>query len=102
MSKVLVKKRDAEKVLASIKKVYRAWLEDASEDMRPKLVKDWDWLGTGPAPYAIVWEGGPYEWTFLIHGGRDEEFGVKVEAVQVPESVFAEPITSWALGLYPN
>lgn len=42
----------------------------------------------------IMWEEGPYEWTFDL----PEEF----EELMTKNNLFAEPATSWALGLYPN
>jgi hypothetical protein len=82
-----VTKKQAEKVFAQVKKRFRGyWTEglDSYGDA-PKLVKDWQWSST-VAPYAIIWESGPYEW---------------VHQIQVDvEGVFAEPYTGWALGIY--
>jgi len=84
-----VTKKQAEKAYAQVTKRFRGyWTEglDSYADA-PKLVKDWNWSGT-TAPYAIIWESGPYEWAI-------EAFDV----VKV-EGVFAEPYTSWALGIF--
>lgn len=98
---VKVKKADAIKVLNAVKAQFKGWIDPDMPDSGPKLVKDFDWSGTGGAPYAIVWEGGPFEWTMTAgHGGIDEEFGFKIKAVAFPESVFCEPMTGWALGIY--
>ena len=104
---VQVKKRDADKVLAAIKRQFAGWIEPGHPETGPQLVKDYDWLGDdwlgdGGAPYAVLWESGPYEWTYLAgEGGIEEEFGFKIKAVEFPEAVFVEPITHFALGIYP-
>lgn len=107
---VAVKKRDADKVLAAIRRQFAGWIEPGQPEQGPKLVKDFDWYGG--APYAIVWEEGPYEWTFTAgEGGIDEEMTslarefdpkavVKTKAVKFPDTVFVEPVTGWALGIY--
>ena len=84
-AKVAVRKRDAEKVLAAVKRKFAPYIAAGYDP--PVLLKDWDWTGYGGAPYTIVWEGGPYDWA------------VELGWVNVP-GVFAEPITGWALGLY--
>lgn len=97
---VKVRKADALKVLALVRKVYGI---KGDADWGPKLVKDWDWTGYGPAPYAIIWEGGPYDWAvYFPFGGIEEEFGRKLPDVSdlVPKDVFCEAVTGWALGLY--
>ena len=110
---VAVKKRDADKVLAAVKRQFAGWVEPGQPESGPKLVKDFDWLGTGAAPYAVVWESGPYEWTFTAgEGGVDEEMTslarefdpkavVRTKAVEFPDTVYVEPYTSWALAIYP-
>ena len=52
----------------------------------PKLIMDFDWLGYGGQPH-IVWEEGPFEWA------------LKFRTAKV--NVFLEPMTNWALGIYP-
>lgn len=94
-----MRKRDADKVLRLVRDRFKGWF-DGPED-GPELRKDWDFLGTGPTPYAIVWEGGPYDWAMLATGGGRGEFGFEVEPVKV-DGVFLEPITGWALGVYPG
>lgn len=47
--------------------------------------------GDGESP-IIQWEEGPYEWTFYI----SEDLINYLRS----QGLFAEPITSWALGLY--
>jgi hypothetical protein len=100
--RVKVTKRQAEQVLARVRSQFKVWLPKGAEG--PVLRKDWDW-GYGPVPYAITWEGGPYDWAALsTAGGRDEEFGFKVEPITYEQQrelgVFLEPYTSWALGIY--
>lgn len=100
-TKVRVKKADAEKVLAAVKRQFKPWIDAGMAG--PRLVKDYSWSDIGnPAPYAIVWEdGSPYEWCFLFpYGGVEEEFGFNVKAVEIPKSVFTEPIFSFILGIY--
>lgn len=102
---VKVRKADAVKVLAAVKKAFAGALpaNDPDNLYGPKLVKDWDWTGSGPAPYAIIWEGGPYDWAvYFPYGGIDPEFGSKIADVssEVPKDVFCEAVTGWALGLY--
>ena len=99
--RVRVKKSDAEKVLAAIKQQFKPWIDAGGE--QPTLEKDYDFLGHGAAPYAVVWEGGsPYEWAFMAgpNGGVDEEFGFRVKPVDFPPSVFTEPVTSFILAIY--
>ena len=107
---VAVKKADADKVFAAVKKKYKAYLDGGGD--APLLVKDWDWTGGPPIPYAIVWEGGPYEWAIgFTSDDVDEElailgaeFGIEFGPAPVPvlpDTVFTEPVTGWALGVYP-
>ena len=88
------------------------------EAPQPKLVENWQFTHRDdPAPFAIVWEEGPYEWAYnAIHGGVDEEmtalmaeaaaeFGgtapvAKIAAADPITGVETEPITGWALGVY--
>lgn len=101
MAKVVVRKADADKVLAAVRRQFAGWIEPGDPASGPTLVKDFDW-DCGVAPYAVVWEGGPYEWPMLAgEGGVDEEFGFKIKAVEFPKTVFVEPYTGWALGIYP-
>lgn len=93
-----VTKREAEAVLAAVKKAFRTWIEAGYEP--PTLRMDWDWSGE-PTP-TILWEGGPFEWTTLFpHGGRDEEFGFTIEPAKLPADVWTEPYSSYALSIYP-
>ncbi|MGV8972212.1 MAG: hypothetical protein ACOH10_07805 [Rhodoglobus sp.] len=100
MTKVAVRKADADRVLAAVRRQFAGWLDPADEG-GPQLVKDFDW-GAGPAPYAVIWEGGPYDWAMLAgEGGIEEEFGAKIKAVVFPKTVFCEPYTGWALAIWP-
>ena len=81
----MVTKAKAEKVLSEVKKAYFA--KHYSELDQPKLVKDWSFLDCGKVPYAIIWEGGPYQWTYEAS-----------EKVQVP-GVYVEPYTTWSLAI---
>ena len=93
-------KAEATKVLNAVRRAFRPWLDG---DNGPKLLRDWDWSGNGGTRWSIVWEEGPYCWTYLFpFGGIDEEFGFKVPDVSaaMPDGFYAEAITSWAIGLY--
>lgn len=95
-----VSKSDAEKVLAAVKEAFAPWIDAGFSE--PTLNMEWDWMGDGPSP-AIYWEEGPFQWTYLFpEGGVDEEFGGSHPDVssKIPKSVFVEPITQWAIGLY--
>lgn len=116
-----VTRTQANKVLASIKKRYAADVTGLGELDQPKLIENWDW-NTDPAPWAIVWESGPYEWAVhATYGGYDEEFRAEYQAefgeeaaraasrkgrfvvaeLERPAGVMFEAETKWALGLYP-
>lgn len=67
----------------------------------PVLVRDYgSWSTT--TDWAIVWEEGPYEWVHYLDGGIEEEFGFDLKPVPMPKGIFAEPIESFSLGLYPE
>jgi hypothetical protein len=88
---VKVKKVDADKVLAAVKKVYGVSIADAAAGYGPHLVKKWDWT---ECEYAILWEGGPYDWAI------DFSFKALEAGSPVPKDVFCEPYAGWALCLY--
>lgn len=95
-----VTKRQAEKVLASIKRQWKTYLDAGYEP--PVLIMDWDWFGDGGGRPAIIWEGGPFEWALFANFGGKDEFGFDVaEADYDRDEVFVEPLTTWALGIYP-
>lgn len=96
-----ITKRQAEQFLRALRK--QCHVEPDSK-YGPKLVEDWDWTGYGGAKWSIIWEEGPFQWTYLFpYGGVEEEFGLKVPDVseRLPAGFYAEAITSWAIGLYP-
>ena len=78
---VQVTKKQAEQVFAEVKAKYKAYIFEGSA---PSLVKDFEW-GAGKVPYAIVWDGGPYEWAYQVHTNV--------------EGVYTEPYTSWAVAV---
>lgn len=112
----------AQAALAAVKEQFRSYLEPLTIDgdtypptcSQPELAMDY--RGEGP---AILWEYGPDEWAERVStGGSSEEeralaaqaadeFGVPyrtpagVEPAKMPDGVWAEPITSHVLGLYP-
>jgi hypothetical protein len=98
-----VTKREAERTLNAVKRMFRAYI---TEGYGPELRKNWDWGWTVERHYdwAIVWEeGSPYNWTYLFpEGGVDEEFGGRHTGVELPDGVWTEAITGWALAIYPK
>jgi len=68
----------------------------------PTVLEDWDWTGGQPVT-AIIWEEGPYDWTYLFpYGGIEEEYGSTLKDVSemIPEGLYVEPVTSWAVAIY--
>jgi len=53
----------------------------------PVLCRDFGFLSV--TRWAVVWEEGPWEWALGL--GPDTS-----------KAVFVEPVTTWALGLYPS
>lgn len=94
-------RRDAEAVLRAVKRQFKNYVESGCE---PQLIERWSFLRDSDH-WAVVWEEGPYDWAHLFpYGGREEEFGSLILDVSadVPARVFCEPITGWALGVYPD
>jgi hypothetical protein len=84
--------------LSAYKKICKALGETPQEDFvtqggsnwpdGPILVKDFEsWYST--TKWAVVWEGGHYEWSYTTDFGLDDK------------KIFAEPINGYSLGLYP-
>ena len=104
-----VTQKQAERVLAAVHTRFRPYVE---EGYGPKLIMEFDFSGA-PRP-AIVWEDGPFEWAHLASsGGVDEGMASLARNAGIrtapPEQdpvkvagLFLEPITSWALGIYPG
>ena len=66
----------------------------------PVLCRDFE-LWSSTTAWAIVWEGGPYDWPQLFPGGgTDEEYGLRWPEVKLAANVWTEAITGYALGLY--
>jgi hypothetical protein len=119
-----VTRKQAEQVLENVKRRYRVMLESDGTyaPQPPQLFENLDFMGTGhPAPFAVVWKEGPYEWAYrFVNGGFDEELALTVgeylgeeetrrraragcfteEAFQDPEGVHVDCVTSWVLGIY--
>jgi len=96
-----ITKSQAERVLAAVARQAKAWV---TETCHPVLVQDWQWMDN-PAPLAVVWEEGPYDWAYLFpHGGTEEEFGSRIPDVsaRLPQNVFCEAVTGWSIAIYPN
>lgn len=83
-----ITKRQAEAAFAAVLEQYKVPLTLGAP--KPELVRNWDYLDSGPTAWAIRWEDGPDEWAY--HTSQKEIF---------PAGVFVEPVTYWALGLYP-
>ena len=97
-----VTKRQAEKVLSAVK---RLWPAESKEGTGPTISDHFDWYSSRPR-YAIVWEEGPHEWARAAASGpccRADHPGIdpKFDGIRI-DGVFIECETSWALGLYPN
>jgi hypothetical protein len=104
-----VTKAKAERVLAAVKKKYAAYLDGADESSQPFLATE---FYVGRAPYAVVWEMGPSDWALVATSGdpTEEDWALLAEVglkpsgskpLAIPAGVYAEPLTSYALGLYP-
>lgn len=105
MARKYVTRKDAEKVLAALNTQY------PGEKYPAQIIENWNWTGR-PVRFAIVWEEGPYEWAYRFpFGGIDEESTsllrellpiatVASRAVEIPDHLFVEPVTSWAVGIY--
>jgi hypothetical protein len=105
-----VTKRQAEQVLAAVRRTFAGYCDPERPEAGPTLVMDAD-LGWGPRP-TILWEEGPYEWTFRFPGGGvDEELTIMMQEfkpgaiahtkpAQLPVGVRTEATTSYALALY--
>lgn len=107
--------------LDAVKAQYAAYLVPQTIDgeehdaLYPEPVLVWDYTDSGHP--AICWEEGPDDWALLIHGGTSEaerymfasaseEFGTEIKAperpaAKMPATVYAEPLMSFVLGLYP-
>lgn len=116
-----ISQKQAEQSLAAIKAQFAAYLEPLTLDSgtvlpgdpAPTLVEDWNGEG-----WAICWEEGPDDWTYLVNGGVSEtesvmyadaslEFGVTIqpkayEPAKFPKGVWGEPYNSFTLCLYPE
>ena len=107
--------------LAAVRGQYAAYLTtqiidgETHEALYPEPTLVWDYTDSGHP--AICWEEGPSDWAMLLEGGTSEEdrclfaaaaeeFGHDVKAPErpaadMPADVYAEPIMSFVLGLYP-
>jgi hypothetical protein len=96
-----VTREQAEQALEAIK---GQWPYDVAEGNVPKLIENWDWLESGHIPFAIVWEEGPDEWAYSAGTGGEvyTDLGTfQIRAAEnFPAGVFAEPITSWSVGIH--
>lgn len=108
-----ITKEQAEQVLAAVKERHEGWFDATDPQQGPKLVQDWDWLESGPTPWAIVWEEGPDEWAYrFVMGGVNVELaslaadfkaalgGITPEEPYRQDGVSLEVVTFWALSVY--
>lgn len=73
------------------------------EAPQPTIVENFEFVKGMVAPYAIVWEEGPYEWAFnAMHGGTDAEFGGTIAPADPINDIETEAYTAWALAIYPK
>ena len=100
-----VTQRQAQAVLRAVKTQFASYGPDFGD-----LRLDMDWDGH----VAIIWEEGPYEWTY--HFGTndvDEELTIELQEFQpgtvvrlrpvtIPKGVLVEPYTTYALCIYPD
>jgi hypothetical protein len=77
-------------------RIWRIWGKSFPEGTpKPVAIRDWD----GPGRHAVVWEEGPYEWTTLTEGGRDEEFGFTWKPIPAPKGHYLEALTYYAVSI---
>jgi hypothetical protein len=107
-----ISEAQARQCLAAIERQFAPYID---QTCRPTLAKP----GEQCSGWAIVWEDGPDEWALrAFHGGHDEELyhlareagatpeqarrTAQVGGVPCPAGVFAEPVMTFVLGLYPD
>lgn len=96
MSRKLTKAK-ANAALAAIRKQFGVTAAESG----PQLVQDYEPMHGGTVDYAIVWEEGPFEWTYGAFWPHvDAESGIRREGVVKPAGVYSEAINHYALGLY--
>jgi hypothetical protein len=101
MKTTTVTRAEAEAVLAAVKTQHSSYI--AAGHTPPVLVENWEGWGAGQAAWAILWEEGPFEWTYLFpHGGIEEEFGFRIAEVALPDRVWCEAYNSWSIAIYPR
>lgn len=66
----------------------------------PVLVRDFA-LWHSPSAWAVVWEGGAYDWAYLASMGGMGEFGNTVHPAEgLPEGTYLEAACSFAVSLW--
>ena len=88
-----VTRKDVEKVVAAIGRQ----IPSAKDEGYGPLIGEDDRQG-----WTIIWEEGPFQWTYLFpHGGIEEEFGTKLEDVSadLPAGIWAEAINHYSIGV---
>lgn len=99
-----MKKLTKAKATAALRAICKQFAVDEAEigaGRGPQLVQDYEPMHGGTVDYAIVWEEGPYEWTYGAFWPHiDTETGLRREGVVKPAGVYSEAINTYALGLY--
>jgi hypothetical protein len=88
-------KTAARKALAAIRAQF-----DVDVHTGPLLVQDYESMSGSRCDWALVWEEGPYEWTYGAFEAHTTESGYRIEGVARPARVFAEAVNHFVLGLY--
>lgn len=88
----------AEKALAQIEKQFGVTAAEKAAGYGPTLMENFEG-NYDTYRWAIVWEGGPYEWTYGAFEAHTGEYG-RMEGVTRPAKVYAEAINHYALALY--
>lgn len=107
----------ANQVRNAVERQFKAYV--LGMESRPSLHGNYTGVGVGefaePVPFALVWEDGPFEWALNAFTDHvDEELTellwefdrelppAQVAAVDIPDGVTVEPLTSFVLAIYPR
>lgn len=78
----------------------RQGIGDPAWNNGPVLCRDFEGWHTDTS-WAVVWDGGPFEWSYLLPMGGRGEFGIEVEPVRLPDGVACDSFSNVAISLYP-
>lgn len=115
----MITREQAEQALASIRQQFKVYIDAGEpepilvENWKPFTYRDGEVVDTDTYPFAIVWEGGPFEWAYRARwGGVDEELTLLGREFQEgyvahtpaaegwPKGVHAGPYFPYVLTLY--